>query len=503
MAELNPCSIVIFGASGDLSHIKIFPALFSLWGDKFFPESFFIIGFARTKMTDDEFRETIFDSLNDHCRKKPIDKKTFKDFSKHIYYLPSSYDAPESYTNLDKFIDEKTKEYKMPKNVIYYLSTPPNVYGDAIDGLKNLSVVFNAKNTKKEKRFTRIVIEKPFGYDYESAQALNNKLLSVFNENQVYRIDHYLGKETVQNIMAFRFANAIFEPVWNNKYIDHVQISALENIGVDERAGYFDNVGIIRDMMQNHMMQLLSLVAIEPPALLGADDIRNEKVKLLKSVRPLTLSDINNNVIRGQYDRGFIDDTQVNSYKEEKGIPFSSITETYVALKLHIDNYRWAGVPFYLRSGKRLNAHKTEIAIYFKKLPYSLFGKGVVEKIEQNSIIITIQPNEGITIKIGAKSPGFKMEIDPVNLTFHYKSSFKLTPPEAYERLLYDVMEGDQTLFTRYDDVLIAWQIITGIIKGWEKMPPPDFPNYEAGSYGPKAADELINKDGRSWNNTN
>ncbi|MHB1545299.1 MAG: glucose-6-phosphate dehydrogenase [bacterium] len=498
MAEMKPSIMVIFGASGDLAHIKIFPALYSLWEDGFFPDNFFIVGFARTKLDDGAFRKTIFDSLNVNCRKKPIDEDEFSNFSKHAFYLTSKYDDDSSYKELGSFIESKAKDYNMPKNVVYYLSTPPSVYINVIDGIEN------AKLTSYEYKgdaFSRIVIEKPFGYDYESAKNLNGKILSVFKEEEVYRIDHYLGKETVQNILAFRFANAIFEPIWNNKFIDHIQISALESIGVGFRSGYFDKAGIIRDMMQNHMMQLLSLVAIEPPPLPDADDLRNEKVKLLKSVRPLSLNDIKKYTVRGQYDRGIIGNKQVLSYKEEEGVPPDTITETYAALKLFIDNYRWAGVPFYLRSGKRLKIHKTEIAIFFKKLPYSLFAKIGIENIKQNSIIITIQPNEGIAINFGAKTPGFKLDIEPVNMVFNYKSSFKLSPPDAYERLIYDVIVGDQTLFARYDDMLIAWQLITSIINGWSKTETPVFPNYEAGSLGPKDADSLINADGRSWNN--
>lgn len=498
MAELKPSVLVIFGASGDLAHIKIFPALYSLWEDGFFPDDFFIVGFARTKLDDDAFRKTIFDALNINCRKKPIDENGFSNFSKRIFYLTSQYDDGASYLELGKFIASKVSEYKMPKNVVYYLSTPPSVYGGIIDNLKNANLT---SSEFKGDNFSRIVIEKPFGYDYESAKNLNSRLLSVFKEDEVYRIDHYLGKETVQNILAFRFSNAIFEPVWNNKYIDHIQISSIESIGVGLRAGYFDKSGIIRDMMQNHMMQLLSLVAIEPPSLLDADDIRDEKAKLLKSVRPFSVNDIKKFVVRGQYDRGIINGKPVVSYKEEKEVPANSITETYVALRLFIDNYRWAGVPIYLRTGKRLKTHKTEIAVFFKKLPYSLFGKGGVEKIKQNSIIIAIQPNEGISINIGAKMPGFKMEIEPVNLVFNYKSSFKLSPPEAYERLIYDVIAGDQTLFARYDDVLIAWGLITSIMTGWTITDSPVFPNYESGSWGPKEADDLINADGRFWNN--
>ena len=498
MAEMKPSVMVIFGASGDLAHIKIFPALYSLWEDGFFPDNFFIVGFARTKQDATAFRKTIFDSLNVNCRKKPIDEDEFSNFSKHVFYLTSEYGGDSSYHELGVFIASKAKEYNMPKNVVYYLSTPPSVYIDVINGIDN------AKLTSAEYKgdgFSRIVIEKPFGYDYESAKNLNGKILSVFKEEEVYRIDHYLGKETVQNILAFRFANAIFEPIWNNRFIDHIQISALESIGVGFRAGYFDKAGIIRDMMQNHMMQLLSLVAIEPPPLPDADDLRNEKVKLLKSVRPLSLNDIKNYTVRGQYDRGIIAAKQVLSYKEEEGVPSDTLTETYAAMKLFIDNYRWAGVPFYLRSGKRLKMHKTEIAIFFKKLPYSLFAKIGIENIKQNSIIITIQPNEGIAINFGAKTPGFKLDIEPVNMVFNYKSSFKLSPPEAYERLIYDVIVGDQTLFARYDDMLIAWQLITSVINGWSKTGTPVFPNYEAGSFGPKEADALINSDGRSWNN--
>ncbi|MHB8231904.1 MAG: glucose-6-phosphate dehydrogenase [bacterium] len=498
MTEMKSSIIVIFGASGDLAHIKIFPALYSLWEDGFFPDNFFIVGFARTNMDDETFRKTIFNALNVNCRKKPINEDEFLNFSKYVFYLTSKYDDGSSYSELGGFIGSKAKEYNISKNVVYYLSTPPSVYIDVIDGIKNAGLT---SHEYKGENFSRIVIEKPFGYDYESAKNLNSKILSVFKEEEVYRIDHYLGKETVQNIFAFRFSNAIFEPIWNNKYIDHIQISALESIGVGFRAGYFDEAGVIRDMMQNHMMQLLASVAIEPPAIFDADDIRNEKAKLLKSIRPLSLNDVKNFTVRGQYDRGLIDNKSVISYKEEEGIPPNSNTDTYVALKLFIDNYRWAGVPFYMRSGKRLKKHKTEIAVYFKKLPYSLYGKDGIEKIKQNSIIITIQPNEGISINFGAKAPGFKADIEPVNMVFNYKSSFKLTPPDAYERLIYDIILGDQTLFARYDDTLIAWEFITSIIKGWSKTEAPVFPNYAAGSWGPEEADNLIAADGRSWNN--
>lgn len=498
MDEMNSSIIVIFGASGDLAHIKIFPALYSLWEEGFFPEKFFIVGFARTNMDSETFRKTVFSALNVNCRKKPINEDEFINFSKHVFYLTSKYDDDSSYSQLGGFIESKAKEYNIPKNIVYYLSTPPSVYESVIEGIKNANL--NSYEYKEE-NFSRVVIEKPFGYDYESAEALNKKITSVFKEEEIYRIDHYLGKETVQNIFAFRFSNAIFEPIWNNKYIDHIQISALESIGVGFRAGYFDKAGVIRDMMQNHMMQLLASVAIEPPAIFDADDIRNEKAKLLKSIRPLSLNDVKKLTVRGQYDRGFIDNKPAISYKEEEGIPPDSNTDTYVALKLFVDNYRWAGVPFYLRSGKRLKKHKTEIAVYFKKLPYSLYGKDGVEKVKQNSIIITIQPNEGISINFGAKEPGFKLDIEPVNMVFNYKSSFKLTPPDAYERLIYDIILGDQTLFARYDDTLIAWKFITSIIKGWTATEVPVFPNYEAGSWGPEAADNLIAADGRSWNN--
>ena len=498
MAELEHSIIVIFGASGDLSHIKIFPALYSLWEEGFFPDNFFIVGFARTRFDDDGFRKTIFDALNVNCRKRPITDEDFLNFSSRIFYLTSQYEGAESYAELGRFINLKAKEYNIPKNIVYYLSTPPSVYMNVIDGINDAGLT--GEDFKKD-NFSRIVIEKPFGYDYESARDLNSKILSVFKEKEVYRIDHYLGKETVQNIFVFRFSNAIFEPVWNNKYIDHVQISSLESIGVGFRAGYFDKAGVIRDMMQNHMMQLLSAVAIEPPALFDADDIRNEKAKLLKSIRPLSLNDVRKYTVRGQYDRGAEGGKPVVSYKEEEGIPANSITDTYAALKLFIDNYRWAGVPFYLRSGKRLKKHKTEIAVYFKKLPYSLYGKDGIEKIKQNSIIITIQPNEGISINFGAKAPGFKVDVEPVNMVFNYKSSFKLSPPDAYERLIYDIILGDQTLFARYDDTLIAWQFITSVMNGWARMETPSFPNYEAGSWGPVEADRLITEDGRSWNN--
>ncbi len=498
MANLKPSIIVIFGASGDLAHVKIFPALYGLWEEGFFPETFIIAGFARTKFDDESFKKTIFESINSYCRKRPVSEDNFINFSKHIYYLPSQYAEQESFKKLSEFTTAKASEYNMPKNVVYYLSTPPSVYDNVIDGIKNVGLV---SGTFKSGCFSRVVIEKPFGYDYKSAEELNKNLLSVFNEDEIYRIDHYLGKETVQNILAFRFANAIFEPIWNNKYIEHVQISALESIGVGLRAGYFDKSGTIRDMMQNHMMQLLSLVAIEPPALFDADDIRDEKVKLLKSVRHLSLNDVKNCVVRGQYDRGMINNKPVIGYREEEGIALNSFTDTFMAMKLFIDNYRWAGVPFYIRAGKRLKTFKTEICVYFKKLPYSLFAKTGIENMRQNSVIITIQPNEGISINIGAKMPGFKLDIEPVNMVFNYRSSFKLSPPEAYERLIYDIISGDQTLFARYDDMLIAWELITSILNGWSKMESPAFPNYEAGSWGPKEADNLLKADGLSWNN--
>lgn len=479
----EPCGIIIFGASGDLTSRKLLPALYKLYKNKVLKKEFFILGSSRTEYDDEKFREDVEKSIQKFLPQVVFNKQTFKEFSKNLYYTKTEYNDLASYSKLYSLIESLSEKYKI-KNIIFYLAIPPELFPDIIN---RLGIIF-----KQKKEFIRIVIEKPFGYDLKSAKELNKIIHENFDEKQIYRIDHYLGKETVQNILMFRFANSIFEPIWNRNYIDHVQISALETVGVEHRAGYYEKAGALRDMFQNHMLQLLSLVAMESPVEFDADSIHDEKSKLFRSIR----HKLNESVILGQYDRGQIDGIEVPAYREEKGVSFDSNTETYAAVKFMIDNLRWKDVPFYLRAGKRLKKRVTEIAIEFKKIPHSFFSSILEEDFPSNVLVFNIQPDEGISLTFEAKRPGSKICIGQVKMDFSYKEVYKEELPDAYERLLLDVMLNDRMLFNREDAVEMSWALIAEIIDGQ-----PEFSNYKSGSYGPEKSDKLIEKDNRKWRN--
>lgn len=493
--KVDPCLLVIFGATGDLTARKLFPALYNLAREGQLPLHFACIGFARKEKNHDEFREEMKKAISEFSRVKPIDETLWNTFSNEIYYHTSNFDEDAGYDRLRSFLDELDKKLNTRGNRIFYLSTQPSFFPSIIEKLSQHNLIYDTDEVKD--KWSRVIIEKPFGEDYDSAIELQKFLSHHLSENEVYRIDHYLGKETVQNLLVFRFGNSIFEAFWNNHYVDHVQITVAEEIGIGTRGAFFEEAGILRDIVQNHMMQLLSLVAMEPPSSLAADAIRDEKVKLLKAIRPIDLAHFDDYVVRGQYGAGFIDGQSVVGYRQEKNVNPQSNVETYAALELYIDNWRWVGVPFYLRAGKRLPKRATEIAIAFKEVPGILFSEGG-KKNENNVLVIRIQPNEGISLKINCKVPG-SSNIQPVKMDFRYGSYFGIAPPEAYERLICDCMMGDYTLFARNDEVLTSWKLLTPILKRWEEKPPADFPNYQSGTWGPKKADEMLASSNRTW----
>jgi glucose-6-phosphate 1-dehydrogenase len=492
--SLEPCVMVIFGATGDLTHRKLLPALYNLALEQPLPAGFSVVGFARRPYSDEEFRQQALESINAYSRQKPVNPQVWESFASGIFYLQSSFNDPAGYERLNNKLNELDHERGTSGNRIFYLSTPPSHYPEIIQRLGAAGLNRNRKG------WTRIIIEKPFGRDLASARELNRQVAKVFREDQVYRIDHYLGKETVQNILVFRLANGIFEPVWNRRYVDHVQITVAENIGLEGRGAYYEESGAIRDMVQNHMLQLLTLVALEPPIAFDANPVRDEKVKVLHALQPLIGRDVLINTIRAQYGPGWVGGHQVPGYTDEKGVSPVSTTETYVVMKIFIDNWRWAGVPFYLRSGKHLPKRVTEIAIQFKQAPLMIFKRSETHgQVEPNVLTLRIQPDEGISLKFGAKVPGSEMQIRAVNMDFFYGSSFVREQPEAYERLLLDCMIGDSTLFTRRDEVEAAWTFIQGILDEWKNEPREIIYTYESGSWGPQAADEFIWRDGRRW----
>ncbi len=493
----EPCGIVIFGASGDLAHRKLIPAFYDLYHSGLFPKGFFIVGFGRSAWSDDLFRKEAAGILRE---KEKGGFPQQKEFLSRLYYQSGEYTDSKGLLSLQQTVKKLHEQYKTKENLIFYFATPPFVYCDLIRQMSKAGLIHPSK---KSGPWTRVVFEKPFGNDLNSAKKLNQEIQEVLNENQIYRIDHYLGKETVQNILIFRFMNSIFEPVWNRRYIDHIQITAAENLGVEHRAGYYDEAGALRDMFQNHMMQLLSLVAMEPPVSFDANQYRDEKVKVLRSIRPIPAKKTDEFVIRGQYGSGNVctqtGTEKVPGYRGEKGVRPNSTTETFAALKLFVDNWRWQGVPFYLRSGKRLKAQSTEIAIQFKNVPHSMFASMGIDQFPPNVLLIRIQPDEGISLSFEAKHPGPKFCMATLNLEFNYEAAFQEKPLGAYERLLLDCMLGDQTLFVRQDMVEESWALLSDILEHWKKSTPPDFPNYEAGSWGPLSAHELIKRDGRTW----
>ncbi len=489
--------MVIFGATGDLTKRKLVPALYNLAVENYLPPNFSVVGFARRDWTDDYFRQEMHDGVKEHSR-TPVEESIWDSFSQNLHFLSSEFDKEQGYKDLRTLLDRLDEQCGTSGNRLYYLSTPPSYYPTIIE---HLGAAGLNKKSRGKNGYARIIIEKPFGYDLDSARQLNDQLHQVFNEDQIYRIDHYLGKETVQNILVLRFANGLFEPTWNRQYVDHVQITAAESIGLEGRGGYYEGAGALRDMVQSHLLQLLNLVCMEPPVAFDANAVRDEKVKLLRAIRPIRGNAVAEQVIRGQYGEGWVHGEHMSEYRQEKNVDQQSATETYVAMKLYIDNWRWQGVPFYVRTGKALTKRVTEIAIQFKQPPQVLFGAEASEGggMEPNVLAIRIQPDEGISLKMMVKTPGTRLNIRPVKMEFHYGSSFGGKPPEAYERLLLDSLLGDSTLFTRSDEVEAAWGFVSDILRAWEHLPPPSFPNYESGSWGPREADRLLYRDGREW----
>lgn len=481
-------AIIIFGVTGDLTHRKLIPALYQLALADQLPDELVIIGFARREWDDDHLRQEMRNAVEKYSRTQPVEKETLEALLNCMYYVQSSFDEEEGYTRLEDRMDELGV-----CNRIYYLSTPPSSYETIISRLGL------AEMDSCEDGWVRVVIEKPYGHDLESARRLDATVHRVFREDQVYRIDHYLGKETVQNILVLRFANGIFEPLWNRHYIDNVQITVAETVGVGSRAGYYDSAGVIRDMFQNHILQLIALTAMEAPVEFTASAVRDEKVKVLQAVRPLTGADALHHTYRAQYVAGSINGKRVLGYKDEPNVPDDSQTETLLAAKLEVDSWRWAGVPFYIRCGKRLPRRITEIAIQFKQVPLPLFGWQNMAGDAPNVLVLNLQPEEGITLTIGVKKPGPINKIEPVQLDFSYHETFGANPPEAYERLLLDSMNGDATLFTRADEVESAWKITSDILTAWEAAPGKNLPVYEAGTWGPSGIDDFIGRDNRIW----
>ena len=497
----EPCSLVIFGATGDLTHRKLIPALYNLAADGDLPQGMQVIGFARRDKSDEVFRQELEEAAKKFSR-RPIDQNLWDTFASSIYYHRSEFGDLEGYRRLRERLDRLDKEKGGTGNRLFYLSAGPDQFDNILTNLKASSLAESS-----DSRWARVIVEKPFGTDLATAEHLNEVVQNSFDESSTFRIDHFLGKETAQNIMVLRFANAIFEHLWNHRYIDHVQITACELLGIENRAGYYEGAGALRDMVQNHLLQLLCLIAMEPPTDLRADSIRDEKVKVLRSLRRISGEDVGRDVVRGQYGPGSMKEKPVASYREEKNVKPDSQTETYVALRILIDNWRWADVPFYVRVGKRMPKSGTEISIHFKNAPGVLFNIININKDQtlghdgtQNVLVIRIQPDEGVSLRMQSKVPGASVRIQPVKMDFAYGTSFGKASPEAYERLLLDAMAGDATLFARRDEVEEAWRFIDEIEEGWhtsEKKPGLYF--YEAGSWGPAEADRLIENDGRAW----
>jgi glucose-6-phosphate 1-dehydrogenase len=480
-----PCALVIVGATGDLTQRKLIPALYSLAYRRLLPEHFAVVGVARTELTTDEWREQMREAVQNHARDQFIEDVWERLAEAMAYVSVPKEGRQEAMQRLAATLEEFDDTRGTAGNRVYYLAIPPTVMKTMAGDLGGL---------RSEKGWTRLIVEKPFGSDLASAQELNEALTEHFDESEVFRIDHYLGKETVQNLLALRFANGIFEPIWNRQFIDHVQITVAESIGIEHRADYYEEAGAIRDIFQNHMLQLVALTAMEPPIDFTADSVRSEKVKVLRALHtPGPKS-----VVRGQYGRGFVEGVEVSGYREEPEVAPNSATETYVAAKLYVDNWRWADTPFYVRTGKRLPRRETTIAIQFKRAPHPPFEDSAAEGLRPNVLLVHVQPNEGVSLAIGAKVPGQGMSIRTVHMDFLYGGAFRTALPEAYERLILDTMLGDATLFTRADEVLEQWALVDAIVAAWRRDR-PNFPNYEAGTWGPAAADELLRRDGRTW----
>ncbi len=491
---VDPCTIVFFGASGDLTKRMLMPAMYNLRLGDILPTSFGIIGFSRSEKSHYDFREEMKESIDTFSRTGPTKEPLWSDFANRLHYISGSFDDVESFKALKAQLDDNDEKLGTQGNRLYYLSTPPSVFPKIVQQLAAAGL----GPKEQTKGWSRIIVEKPFGTDIDSARALQTEVTKVFKEKQVYRIDHYLGKEPVQDIMALRFANVMFEPIWNRRYIDNIQITAAETVGVEGRGGYYESAGALKDMIQNHVINLLALVAMEPPISPNADHIRDEKFKVLSALRPIKLDDVPRCTARGQYGPGLIEGKPVPGYRDEASVAPQSTTETYACTKFLVDNWRWADVPFYLRSGKRLAHKHSEIAVTFRGLPHRIFGEAG-DSIESNTLVMKIQPDEGVSIRFNAKIPGPKMHIRGVTMDFNYGTGFGVVSAPAYERLIGDAMRGDATLFTRWDAVEQAWQAVVPIMERWSETRSLDFPNYLAGSQGPQNADALLVADGREW----
>ena len=489
----GPCSIVIFGASGDLTARKLIPAFYHLCKDKQLPSAFRVIGFARRDKTDESWRNELREELNQFSRTQPVDDAVWKEFAQNLFYCRGDLTDAAAYKKLEELLTSFGSG-PLRENLLLYLATQPSQFGEVIEQIHRAGLLH-----KDGAGWQRIVVEKPFGHDLASAETLNRELTRYAHEQQVCRIDHYLGKETVQNILMFRFSNSIFERLWNRETVEHVQITVSEKIGVGDRGGYYEEAGALRDMVQNHMLQVLSLVTMEPPVSLAAESVRDEKVKLLKSIRALTPEDVARQVVRGQYFAGIVNGEARPGYRQEPKVKPNSNVETYVALKLLIDNWRWSGVPFYLRTGKNLPMSASEVRIQFRPTPHVLFAAQCGQHLDTNAIALRLQPNEGIYLRFNGKVPGMSLGVRPVRMHFSYDSEFGAYTPEAYERLLLEAIAGDATLFIRRDEVETAWQIVDSIRNGWEGKPLTNREFYAAGTWGPIAADDLLAQSGHVW----
>lgn len=490
---MKPLALIVFGSTGDLTWRKLVPAIYNLYLNNQLPEKFSVLGLDRNSIAFDEWTEKLRRGVDKFSRSGKTTSSTWEAFTAHLKLCkPGDFNNPDTFTSLEETLKGLNKTWGEHPGYVFYFATPPAIVETIVRGLVNTHLT-------DDRLLSRLVVEKPFGHDLASARALNQSLLQMVDESQIYRIDHYLGKETVQNILVFRFANALFEPIWDRRYIDHVQITVAEQVGVEHRGGYYDHYGALRDMLQNHLFQIMSLIAMEAPAAFNADEIRNRKVDVLRAIHPIPVDELSQYAVRGQYGPGTMEGVSVPGYRGELNVSPSSTTETFAAVKLYIDNWRWQGVPFYLRSGKRLPKRKSQVIIQFRPVPHQSFPASVSPDWQPNRLVIDIQPDEGIALRFQVKQPGVILRLSPQVMEFCYSEAFSTNPPEAYETLLLDVILGDATLFMRSDQVECAWSVVDPILKIWESVEPQGFPNYSAGSWGPASANDLINQDKRKW----